>query len=150
MVVTEQFQAMASEERILALDVPCDREAPARVRAALARVNGVEPVLADVTLVASELVTDAVLHSGGSAAETLRVTAVLGQDGLLLSVYDPESPGSQPRAAETRQPRGWGLRIVEQLASRWGSEREGRYRVLGRPGLAARGRPAHGEFRHVG
>jgi anti-sigma regulatory factor (Ser/Thr protein kinase) len=116
---------------VLALDVRCNRQAPGVVRAALGQIAGLDVVLADASLVASELVTNAVVHSGGSEADLLHVTAVLRRDGLLISVHDPglTSRNAQVLATEDLQPHGRGLQIVEQLASRWGSERHGGYRV---------------------
>jgi len=116
---------------VLSLDVPCDRAAPGVVRAALGRIDGLGCTLGDALLVASELVTNAVVHSGGSPADLLKVTVTLGREDLLISVRDP---GRSGRSARTRprddsRPHGWGLRIVEQLASRWGSERQQGYRV---------------------
>lgn len=118
-------------EEVLSLDVPCDRRAPAVVRSALDRIEGLGWALGDAMLVASELVTNAVLHSGCTAAEPLKVRAILGGERLVISVQDPGLSGesAQPRPTNDLNPHGWGLRIVEQLASRWGSERTGGYRV---------------------
>jgi anti-sigma regulatory factor (Ser/Thr protein kinase) len=116
---------------VLSLNIPCNRRAPGLVRAALDETEGLGWVLGDAMLVASELVTNAVLHSGCSAAELLEVKAVLASERLVISVQDPGRSGkaAEPMPADDLRPNGWGLRIVEQLASRWGSERRGGYRV---------------------
>jgi anti-sigma regulatory factor (Ser/Thr protein kinase) len=116
---------------LLSLDIPCDRNAPAFVRGALAEFDDGELSLADGMLVASELVTNAVLHSGCTADDVVRVRASLRRDRLVISVHDPGISGesAQPRRSEHRELGGWGLRVVEQLAQRWGSERPDGYRV---------------------
>lgn len=82
-------------------------------------------------LVASELVTNAVLHSGCASDHRLKVRATLQRDRLLISVHDPGISGAsvQPRRPEHSALGGWGLQIAEQLAERWGSERPDGYRV---------------------
>ena len=115
---------------ILSLEVPCDRNAPATVRDALAEVDGVGSSLSDGLLVASELVTNAVLHSGCEMDQLLEVRASLRRDRLMISVHDPGNSGerAQPRR-EGSELGGWGVRIVERLARRWGSERPDGYPV---------------------
>jgi anti-sigma regulatory factor (Ser/Thr protein kinase) len=73
---------------------------------------------ADVPLLASELVTNAVRHARGEVALSIlraqnrvRVAVLDGSDALPVKV-DPD----------TAHDGGWGLHIVEQLASRWGLE----------------------------
>jgi anti-sigma regulatory factor (Ser/Thr protein kinase) len=116
---------------LLSLDIPCDPGAPAAVRGALAEFDEDDLSLADGILVASELVTNAVLHSGCAADHRVRVQASLRGDRLLISVHDPGISGesAQPRHEGHSELGGWGLRIVEQLAQRWGSERPDGYRV---------------------
>jgi anti-sigma regulatory factor (Ser/Thr protein kinase) len=114
----------------LALEVPCDQDAPAVVRRALAEIGGEWP-LEDGVLVASELVTNAVLHSDCSPEETLEVRAGLRLGRFIISVRDPGLSGrsAAPRSTDVSEPGGWGLRIVEQLAHRWGAERQDGYLV---------------------
>ena len=116
---------------LLSLDIPCDRNAPAVVRGALAEFDEDGVSLADGILVASELVTNAVLHSGGTADHRVNVHASLQQGRLLISVHDPGLSGetAQPNRFEQSKVGGLGLRIVEQLARRWGTERPDGYRV---------------------
>ena len=85
----------------------------------------------DAVLVASELVTNAVVHSGGSPADTIQIRAVLVRGGVSISVHDPGLSGDPPRLRDTgvMQAGGWGLRIVERLARRWGCERDPGHRV---------------------
>jgi anti-sigma regulatory factor (Ser/Thr protein kinase) len=116
---------------LVSLDIPCDRHAPALVRGALAEFEDDDLSLADGMLVASELVTNAVLHSGCTADHMVSVRARLRRDRLLISVHDPGISGesAEPRRSERPELGGLGLRVVEQLAQRWGSERPDGYRV---------------------
>lgn len=109
----------------LSLDVPCDRDAPSTVRGALADIDPPDWVSGDVMLVASELVTNAVLHSGCLDRHLLDVEVHLGDDRITVSVRDPGLSGQHAQPADSELVAdGWGLRIVEQLAQRWGAERE--------------------------
>ena len=116
---------------LLTLDLPCDPDAPAAVRYALADLDQYGWQLGDMMLVASELVTNAVIHSGCSADHSVSVLASLRGDRLLIAVHDPGVSGqpAQVRHGEQSTLGGWGLQIVEELAHRWGSERPDGYRV---------------------
>ena len=110
---------------VVGLEPPCDRAAPARVRRALAGVEGLEAVLGDATLVASELVTNAVLHSGGRPPDLLEVRVTRRSDGLMISVRDPGLSGRHaviPTRAGVATG-GLGLRVVDAIALRWGAAR---------------------------
>jgi anti-sigma regulatory factor (Ser/Thr protein kinase) len=115
---------------LLVLDVPCDRNAPAVVRKALAEIDGGWPVEEGI-LVASELVANAVLHSGCTTDHNLKVRATVQHERLVISVHDPGQSGqsANPRDTDISEPGGWGLQIVEQLCHRWGSERPDGYLV---------------------
>ena len=68
----------------------------------------------------SELVTNAVIHSGTSP----RVTAHLDDERLLVSVQDRGSSGTA-RRTEDHEPTdisGRGLMLVEALATAWSAE----------------------------
>jgi anti-sigma regulatory factor (Ser/Thr protein kinase) len=116
---------------LLALDLPCDPGAPAAVRQALADVDEAGWPVGDAMLIASELVTNAVLHSGCSADHTVSVRASQRGNRILIAVHDPglSRRPAEPRRHEGSAFGGWGLRIVEQLADRWGAERPDGYRV---------------------
>ena len=76
-------------------------------------------------LVASELVTNAVVYAGGLPADLMRMRAVLTQGVLSILVHDPglsdHTPPWLPDAGGS-QANGWALQIVGQLAQRWGFE----------------------------
>jgi anti-sigma regulatory factor (Ser/Thr protein kinase) len=88
--------------------------------------------MGDVMLVASELVTNAVLHSGCNPDDVVSVQLRVKPDVVTCSVSDPHRTTEVAAPApENELPGGFGLRVVEQLAARWGTEweRDGRYRV---------------------
>jgi signal transduction histidine kinase len=111
-------------ETLTELRVHCDEAAPAVVRAAISRLAGIDrPMLEDAKLVASELVSNAVRHSRCADQEYLSVR-VSGDGWLRLSVVDPgRSGGIAKVASRPLQLGGMGLRVVEKVASRWGTKR---------------------------
>ena len=119
----------------------CDRLAPAVVREALADLphGGYGWVLGDAMLVASELVSNAVRHSCCGEDQTLTVDLRRAADSLEISVSDPGTSGKRAKLAD--RPiggGGLGLKVVDQLSTRWGSERRGQgYRVWARLPLPA-------------
>lgn len=120
----------------LRVAVPCDPRAPAVVRDVLERSQeDAGWVLGDAKLVASELVTNAVLHSGCSADQTLEVRVDVWAERLRISVRDPGRSGRDAEVRSGESVGGWGLQIVEQLAERWGSERAEGYRVWAEIGM---------------
>jgi anti-sigma regulatory factor (Ser/Thr protein kinase) len=122
---------MMAPSEPLSLHVPCDRDAPATVREALAaELHYPSWVLGDVMLVASELVSNAVLHSGCLDHHLLDVDVRFEDALITVSVHDPGLSGVSARlAAAEGAAGGWGLRIVGELAERWGAERLDGYRV---------------------
>ena len=82
-------------------------------------------------LVASELVNNAVIHSGCMPHHELEVRASRRDGQLTLSVRDPGLSESRagPVPPADRKVGGWGLQIVEALCERWGEERDHGYRV---------------------
>jgi two-component sensor histidine kinase len=80
-------------------------------------------MLGDVMLVASELVTNAVRHSLCSEDEFLTLTVT--RDGSArIWVLDPGRSGGAAKVAERPvELGGLGLKLVEALTIRWGSER---------------------------
>jgi anti-sigma regulatory factor (Ser/Thr protein kinase) len=112
---------------------PSDTAAPAAARAAITRWLGTGlplPVIADVRLLASELVANSVLHAGLSAAAAIQMRATNADGVVRVEVRDAGVIGAVAlRAAEAHQIGGLGLRLVESLAMRWGVDRERGTRV---------------------
>ncbi|MFF7977307.1 ATP-binding protein [Streptomyces sp. NPDC007905] len=96
------------------------------VTAARLRYCGLDALIDDAALIVSELVTNAILHSGGT-----QVTFTMAvRDGVLhLAVHDEMPGGPAACAADSESERGRGLFLVDALArehgGKWGSTDEG-------------------------
>ncbi len=114
------------------------REFPATLHAARDVANVLAPLAgglgtglaADLRLLATELVANAVRHTG-VADGSLELRVRLTGDVVHLSVAD-DGPGfevpDRPLVAP-EGPGGWGLYLVDQCAARWGTERGDRHLV---------------------
>jgi anti-sigma regulatory factor (Ser/Thr protein kinase) len=87
-------------ELLRAWDVPQDRE--------------------DAALLVTELVANVVDHVGGEANVTLELTA--SEAWLRISVADGSSIQPVVQELSSDRPRGRGLRLIQVVADRWGSE----------------------------
>lgn len=126
------FQRMPEDavEAELRLDLRCDDRAPASAREAIRKLRGVGRIVGDAVLVASELVSNAVLHSGCGRSDRLTVHVAVGRERLLISVLDPgRSCGAARPRPSADHLGGLGLGLVAQLATRWGSDRTDGHRV---------------------
>jgi anti-sigma regulatory factor (Ser/Thr protein kinase) len=106
---------------LLRVDIPRDRQAPARARSAIEGLaDEVDPaIVPDAKLLVSEIVTNSVKYGDGGPV-TLEVKAA-APGAVRVEVID-DGCGFVP-VARTR-PRtdvgGWGLHLVESLSERWG------------------------------
>jgi anti-sigma regulatory factor (Ser/Thr protein kinase) len=111
------------------LAVASGAQAPERARAWLRNVSEWMPADAEqtVTLLVSELVTNAVRHGGAGEDDLIQLELRALDGGVSVSVSDP-GPGFAPteRDAPLDEPGGWGLVLVDQLAERWGVVRDER------------------------
>src|SRR5688572_7041245 len=69
-----------------------------------------------VTLLVSELVTNAVLHAGSDVEVMVRLTSTAAR----IEVTDASAESIAPRDATTEEDSGRGLALVGSLAQRWG------------------------------
>lgn len=76
--------------------------------------------IADVVLVASELVGNAVLHTAASA-DDLGISWEIGADTVTVRVVDPSDTPPRLRTADVSVGGGRGLAIVAALAEDWGT-----------------------------
>ncbi len=117
-------------------------QAPSLARAAIvgfSEESTIPPESLDVlTLLVSELVSNAVIHSDASGASEIKLcVSRLGQDAIHVEVIDQGS-GFTPTPRDPSQPdAGYGLHLVEMQASRWGVDRHGGTRVWFELGAAS-------------
>lgn len=111
------------------LELARERTAPARARAELRQALGDhlgEADVATVTLLTSELVTNAVIHPDPGILGSIRLRIIAYPNRVRVEVSDTGSgfdPGSlAPRPRETG---GHGLIVVGGLSNRWGIEHSG-------------------------
>jgi anti-sigma regulatory factor (Ser/Thr protein kinase) len=114
--------------------LPAGAKAPGAARIALA--DWLQPrvpqrVLEDAQLLASELVTNAVLHADlAPGTDVVHVGVELAQHVLRLHVEDSGAIRSvSPRTPDLATGSGFGLNIVAALATRWGVSGNGGTRV---------------------
>ncbi|MFJ5548434.1 ATP-binding protein [Streptomyces sp. NPDC093225] len=93
----------------------------ARSRLAGCGIGVDEPLAETLILLISELVTNAVVHTGCPAV--LRM--LFGGPGVRLEVADSSAQPPAPRHAEGDDTNGRGLELVDGLADRWGWAPEG-------------------------
>ena len=104
----------------LELDIARDTAAPARARATVRTLSAAldRDVLADATLLVSELVSNAVKYGKGRIRMRVRAR---GSRHVLVEVLD-EGRGFVPPTGERSRPEpgGFGLRLVDRIATSWG------------------------------
>jgi serine/threonine-protein kinase RsbW len=83
-----------------------------------------EATMHDLHLLATELITNAVLHAGVSETETFELRVRPSRAGLRVSVTDPGADTvPEVQKLDATVPGGMGLFLVEQISERWGIER---------------------------
>ncbi|MQY12976.1 hypothetical protein SRB5_31160 [Streptomyces sp. RB5] len=93
----------------------------ARARLAWVGVTADDPSAETLILIISELVTNAVVHTGRPAELMLRLPRPVGAAGTLrVEVVDGSARAPRPRQAAAEETHGRGLELVEVLADRWG------------------------------
>jgi len=89
----------------------------------LAELPGVDRDAA--TLLTSELVTNAILHTeSGAPGGTVTVVVLEVPGGVVVEVVDDGSPGMPVVKADVYAAEGHGLFLVQQLAAQWGYLRD--------------------------
>jgi anti-sigma regulatory factor (Ser/Thr protein kinase) len=115
----------------IALRLRPDPHSPAEARKSLEalRVSFDDPVVDDAALLVSEIVTNSVRHAGLDESESIEVRIRGSRSMLHVDVIDPgpgfETDGVSPRTDDG----GWGLWLLDRVATRWGVERRGGTRV---------------------
>jgi anti-sigma regulatory factor (Ser/Thr protein kinase) len=106
------------------IQLSSDETAPAAIRAAVNEVRELNGVRDDVKLIATELVTNAILHSA-EPSNTMEFRLSRSTDTLLISVHE-HGPSLDPARASILDlpvPGALGWWIVQRMARRCGSER---------------------------
>jgi anti-sigma regulatory factor (Ser/Thr protein kinase) len=109
----------------ISLNFPREPDSVPAARAALAHFEGRVDAsrLYDASLCLSELVTNAVQHPAPEAEGEIELHLSLRESALRVQVVDPGS-GFRPGKPTEGDERGWGLFIVDQLSTNWGTEPE--------------------------
>ncbi|HET9672290.1 MAG TPA: ATP-binding protein [Actinomycetota bacterium] len=110
-------------DTVWATEVTAERGAPSDARVFLRSVLADrirEERLDTATLLASELVSNAVLHGTRRRGGTIRVGAWMADERIHIEVTD-RGPGFDRDEALTRP--GFGLRLVRDLSAGWGADR---------------------------
>ena len=127
-------QDAASAEGVwrLELSVPADLSALADVRRSFDAFGLPPGVREEAQLLVTELVSNSIRHAGLRAGERIRIWAGLSARRLKVIVRDRDDgqPSQPVGIAGSIRPApgaesGWGLFIVNQLATRWGAIHDG-------------------------
>ena len=111
----------------LTLSVPASPEAGATLRRAVRSLDSWFGAVApeDVELLVTELATNGVKHASAECGcDRITLDARVDNSRLRVAVRDCGKGFEARPEAEREQPGGWGLVLVEDLADRWGVERE--------------------------
>jgi CheY-like chemotaxis protein len=109
-------EAVATASTRLPADRLSARRARRFIREALGTVD--ETLVDSVQLLVSELVTNAVVHASSSPIVEVRLTPTT----VRVEVHDDDPRPPVTREPDVAAPGGRGLRILDQVATRWGSE----------------------------
>ncbi|MGZ4197025.1 MAG: ATP-binding protein [Solirubrobacteraceae bacterium] len=116
------------EQSVLELELEQNREAPSLARAAIAGFSENRDLdaatLATLTLLVSEVVTNAVIHPDVEPPGGIRLSARIAGGVIRVEVTD-EGNGFTPQPRDpAKSDRGYGLYLLEHQASAWGVERQ--------------------------
>jgi anti-sigma regulatory factor (Ser/Thr protein kinase) len=112
------------------LRLPPDVSAPAFARRTVHDLLAAlpDPLCAQLSLVASELVTNVLRHCSATDAEAT-LTLALAPDRVTLAVTDAGSGFDPDERRTATGAGGWGLQVLDAIADRWWVECNGRTTV---------------------
>lgn len=129
----KQFTPHSAGTSQVELELERTVQAPARARAAVARrcedleLDG--SLSQSLILLVSEVVSNAVRHSAGDPAASIELVASFGGETIRVTVTDA-GEGFTPRPRDpARTHDGYGLYLLEKVATRWGVESRGDTKV---------------------
>jgi len=108
-----------------------DANSPAEARRSLEALRPAlnDLLVDDAVLLVSEVVSNSVRHASLDDTDAIEVRVRGSRSKLRVDVLDP-GPGFDPeRLRPAEHDGGWGLRLLDRLATRWGVEREDVTRV---------------------
>jgi two-component sensor histidine kinase len=96
---------------LLRLLMRCEASAPRRARDALRTVAAIDLVRSDAILLASELVSNAVMHAGCEPGEAIELIVEMSSNAVRLTITDRGCSENTPtvRGPEYRGPGGLGV-----------------------------------------
>ena len=118
--------ALSIQPAQVRIALPAVPESAARARRALVGAGLGEDVEHTVSLLTTELVTNAVRHATPDELARVVLVAHLEPDFVRVEVHDA-GPAFDPAVRHTA--RGFGLRLIDALSTRWGVEHEAGNRV---------------------
>ena len=119
--VNQTLVALAPAHHDIVVAFPAKPEAAGAARRLLIR-EGLDPDLDHtVCLLVSEVVTNSIRHAGTAEHQRIVLAARLTDDWARIEVRD-SGPGFDPDIRHEAQ--GYGLRMLDMLASRWGVDRD--------------------------
>ncbi|MEO3868394.1 ATP-binding protein [Nonomuraea sp. B12E4] len=123
------MQAASAEPKVIgSIHLPGIPESVSHARSEVRRWLGDEhPAMDDVVLAVSELVTNALQHSGARPYDLIGVALSVTEEMVYLEVRDPGSAFSGPHIRqEPAAEDGRGLLIVHEISQDWGVREHGR------------------------
>jgi anti-sigma regulatory factor (Ser/Thr protein kinase) len=108
------------------LRLPPEPIAPILARAAVTAIGSGLPasVVSDAELLTSEVVSNAVKHADLDPSQKI-VLRVVMDERLRIEVADPGPPFQADLQRQSSSTSGWGLFLIETIATSWGIEPEG-------------------------
>jgi anti-sigma regulatory factor (Ser/Thr protein kinase) len=135
---TRKLVTVVGHDRQVAPDIPrrldfslrATRTAAAKARRALSQLRLPLPLAFDAQVLVSELVSNSVRHAGLAPDDLIRITAAWSGDRLRVHVRDGRRGGRPTGVSGSIRPApgaesGWGLYLVDRVASRWGTSADG-------------------------
>jgi anti-sigma regulatory factor (Ser/Thr protein kinase) len=113
------------------LEFPAVTSILSEVRQLVARLSLPAPLLENARLLVNELVSNSIRHAGLGPEDRIRVSARVSRRRLRVDVFDGGPGDGRDGIAGGIRPApgassGWGLYLIDRLASGWGQGR-GRY-----------------------